>query len=94
MPQEGEELQPRGERELLCGNFTLLQQGEKPMKESVSTIFSLVKRKETIESSPDSEGGRDALEIALQPRKTIEERPLAGEIEARLLVEDDLHLVQ
>jgi hypothetical protein len=23
MPQEGEELQPRGERELLCGNHTL-----------------------------------------------------------------------
>ena len=63
------------------------------MKESLSTIFSLVKRKEAIEGSPDSEGGRDALEIALQSPKTIEERPLADEVEARLLVEDDLYPV-
>jgi hypothetical protein len=93
MPQEGEELQPRGERELLCGNLTLLQQGKKPMKERVSTIFSLMKWKETVEGSPNSEGGRDALEIALQSPKTIEERPLADEVEARLLVEDDLYPV-
>jgi hypothetical protein len=64
------------------------------MKERVSVIFSLVKRKEAIEGSPDSEGNRDTLEIALQSRKPLEERPLADEIEARLLVEDDLYPVQ
>jgi hypothetical protein len=94
MPQEGEELQPRSERELLCGNLTLLQQGKEPMKERVSTIFSLVKREEAIEGSSDSEGSKDTLEIALQSRKPIEERPLAGKVEARLLVKDDLHPVQ
>jgi hypothetical protein len=56
-------------------------------------IFSLVKRKEAAKGSSNGEGNRDALEIALQPRETIEERPLAGKIKALLLVEDDLYLV-